>query len=72
MITFDTVLLAIELVLLIGFGLMVSRLDFTSDSRNPLGDALTTPILPHRPQGVQEEDLPRFVFRTPAPSLNPA
>ena len=64
MITFDTILLAIELALLIGLGLMVSRLDFTPDSPSPLGDALTMPILPQRPQGVQEEDLPRFVFRS--------
>ncbi len=71
MITLDTILVAIEIALFIGFGLMVSRLDFSADSPKALGVPFAISPLPDRPQGVQEEDLPRFVFRNPAPSLNP-
>jgi hypothetical protein len=72
MFTIDALLVAVELALIVGFAVMVSRLEIVTSSSSPLGEPFSAAPLPDRPQGVQEEDLPPFVFRAPAPSFNPA
>ena len=69
---FDILFVAVELALFIGFAALVSRLDIATPSPSLLGEPFSAARLPDRPRGVQEDDLPRFVFRAPAPSLNPA
>jgi len=69
---FDVLFVAIEIALIIGFAVMVSRLDIATPSPSQLGEPFSASRLPDRPRGLQEDDLPRFVFRDGAPSLNPA
>ncbi len=37
-------------------------------STSSLADLLASPTMPARPRGVQESDLPRFVFRDTSPA----
>jgi hypothetical protein len=43
----------------------------TGSSSWEIGHLLVSPRLPDRPRGVQEEDLPPFVFHSEAPLLRP-
>jgi hypothetical protein len=72
MIDIDLILVAVELALLVAFAVMASRVDVSLESSNPLANPFPTTREPARRQGVQEADLPRFVFRDRAPSISPA
>jgi len=52
--------LGLALILALAFGL--GRAGVAPDSSSILGIGFSAPDLTRRPRGVQEEDLPRFVF----------
>ena len=47
------------------------HLELESSSPWPYGGLFMSPRLPDRPRGVQEEDLPPFVFHSEADALGP-
>jgi hypothetical protein len=61
-----TVVVGVGVALVIGLAFRKVRIDVAT-SPWPLA-MFVNPGMPDRPQGVQEEDLPRFVFRERVPS----
>ena len=68
MITIVIVLGVIAVVLAVVLSFGAAQFDVATSSTSSLGALLDTGSMPARPRGVQEEDLPRFVFRGEAPA----
>ena len=68
MITIVIVLGVIAVVLAVVLSFAAARVEVATSSTSSLGALLDTASMPARPRGVQEEDLPRFVFRGEAPA----
>ena len=66
MIVIIAVSFVIALVFVAAVALVAGRVDVESSSSWPLSGMFVSPRLPDRPRGVQEEDLPPFVFHSEA------
>jgi hypothetical protein len=66
MIVITAVSIVIGLVFVAAVAFVAGRVEIESSPTWSLGSIFVSPPLPDRPRGVQEEDLPRFVFRTEA------
>ena len=67
-ITIAFIAVGVSLAVASGFALRAARIDMAASSSWPLGSTFVNLDRPARPRGVQEEDLPRFVFRDRVPS----
>ncbi len=63
--------IAILFVFIAAAAAVARRLEIESSSAWPYSGLFMSPRLPDRPRGVQEEDLPRFVFKETAPTASP-
>ena len=57
----------IGVALFLGLSYVLDRAGVASDASDTLGVLFVMPNQPKRPRGVQEDDLPRFAFRSDAP-----
>ncbi|HEX6868427.1 MAG TPA: hypothetical protein VF119_06460 [Candidatus Limnocylindrales bacterium] len=66
MITIVIVLAVIGVALAVGMSFAAGRVEVATSSTSLLGALLDTGSMPARPRGMQEVDLPRFVFKSEA------
>ena len=60
--------IALGIALVIGIALRSATVGTAGSSAWEIGNLFVSPRLPDRPRGVQEEDLPPFVFHRRRPS----
>ncbi|MFL5673288.1 MAG: hypothetical protein ACJ77C_14470 [Chloroflexota bacterium] len=63
MIVITLISLALAFALVVGLALSLDRAGIATTSPGVIGIPFVAPDAPARARGVQEEDLPRFVFR---------
>ena len=63
MIAIVILMILVAVVLAAALSIAASRVEVATSSAGALGAFFVSPAMPARPRGVQEEELPRFVFR---------
>ena len=70
MITIAIIIGVSAVALAVALSVAAARIEVATSYTSALGALLDTGSMPPRPRGVQEEDVPRFVFRgEPSPAF---